>query len=615
MERNSKEHNIACRALLEQSKAQCMQRIVDRGLDYRSTLTQLKAEYNRDISALYSQIGKLSNQMNSLTPVAHLPPELLSAIFTVFSSIYWDNFRASANESHNNFYESDSSSDDSDSSAGIHFGASSEPDVIGYSHGAISQAEPPSHYHRPFPWQTLQCVCKRWYHIVQDTPALFTCIASNNGETVHAAIKKAGTRPLDILWVSSRGEDGLDHVLANLSRARSLVIALAPRVRVQLNTSGTTTVKAPQLTSIEYWLHEVPEYCTLTTLSQLRAPKLSSLRTNGGSLTLNKTFFRPTLTSLYMSDWTGPAWGSMATILEPLVNLHTLSLRFGRKGTHTHMRAKNITLPKLTYLVLYDEDTSTGLAQFMDHVTCPLLANIKCWSSTDSRRSTQLDPALTRALGTKMETTTLSASFIPRTVAFRNSWVSREGQEDYTILGVWTTEQDSYALGEKTKWEPMEGSFFAPRLRSVRELLTKALPMFNLAQVTILWIDACTEGAPLSSWRRFFRSTPNVRTLHIQDFRELASMLRVSPPDSPKPLVLPLLRILDLRCVNKQNMHTLKKSLVCVLQARQEYALGPTKLLDKLEISTSWCEKISEKDTQFLRDANIAKVVSSVHMR
>ncbi|KAF7792139.1 hypothetical protein EIP86_003169 [Pleurotus ostreatoroseus] len=312
-----------------------------------------------------------------------------------------------------------------------------------------------------------------------------------------------------------------------------------------------------------------------------------------------------------MNNWSSRDWGYMTTILEPLVDLHTLSLRFSRKDTYMSGGAKNIMLPKLTSLRLYDEDISTGIAQFLDHVSCPTLENIKCWSDMRERRLNQLDGALRKALKTKMDTTALYTSFIPLTIAFSNSCIPSEGDQSYVNLGVWSSEQDSSILSDdEFQWEPVQGSFTALRLRRIKDLFSKALSMFNLTHTTVIWIDSCVEGTPLSTWRRFLHSTPNVHTLRIRDFRELASMLRVPRPDSSQPVTLARLKILNLRGVIKKDLSTLKP-LIRVLKARQNYVSEPIDILDRLELSADYCVRFSEKDTQFLRDASIAKVVTT----
>ncbi|KAF7792141.1 hypothetical protein EIP86_003171 [Pleurotus ostreatoroseus] len=565
------------RAYLEHMKAEYIQQMAEREVEYKRAQVQLQEEYRRDLRALKAQIQRVHGEMNSLAPIARLPPELLSAIFIIFNNDFWDKLKSSAHGDYIGFGYWDEEDDETDERPRA-VSPPREDTYTGTRYGPCALEDISGRRRTIYPWQTLQCV------------------SPNTREIVDFAVKNSRTLPLDIVWLSSYLDDGLDTALSNLSRAKSLMLAITPWVRNRINFLGAGAIDAPQLTSIDCWLHEVPRRCTLKPLEKLRAPKLASLETFGGSPSLIKSLFRSTLTSLTMRNWIGRDWGLLTTILGSLPGLQTLSLRFSRRGPYTFTPAKGIAFPKLTSLVIYDRTMSEGIAQFLNHIDCPALVDIKCWydrDDTDQRYSNKLDDALRKALKNKMNSTALATSFLPRTIAFDGpSDFEEEDGDHHFHIGFWTSEQDS--LDYRKEWVPENGSFLDLRFLTAQDSFTKALPMFNLAHVTTVWIKGCVRTVPLPGWRKIFHSMPNLYTLHIGgvEFRDLAAMLKVPQPDSTKPLVLPLMKVLDLR------------------PSRQNFTRGPTEMLERLELSMHPRRTaLTQDETQFLMDANIAKVV------
>lgn len=486
----SDQHDNARRTWLEQSKAERLEQVVKRDAEYRRALAAIEEEYNKDMHALHIQISTLSSEMNSLVPIARVPPEILSRIFIVLDDYFRDQLRSTTDEM-----------------------LAEVPYIVPDTRREERPRNPRMELPRTkYPWQTLRVVCKQWHNIVQHIPTLFACIAPSTRNVVDFAVDHSGTVPLDILWNSYRYQDGLGRALRQLPRLGSLFLVISKEIVEKLTTMKTGTLVAPQMTSIYYRLHYSAMRYSVPLLSDLDTPNLTALKTNGGSLSQAATFMRPTLTILDMSKWSQRDWGHVMTLIQPLTNLHTLSLRFTAKDKSALTPVKPITLAKLTSLVLYDRDYCEGIAQFLDRIACPMLTTLKCWSGLSERRC-KLDDSLTKALKTKMDTTELSGSFLPRTIAICNSWVTTAGEGLVNVLGVWTTERHSSMLSDVSKWEPEEGSFIAPRIRSVHDIITRVLPIFNLAHVTVIWIEHCTKNTPLSTWQMLFRSTPNVHTL------------------------------------------------------------------------------------------------------
>lgn len=399
-----------------------------------------------------------------------------------------------------------------------------------------------------------------------------------------------------------------------------MLLTLSPDVLAITEFEEIGFVDAPQLTSLEYRIHLPPTTDVIPALSGLHTPKLCRLKTTGGSLELLKTFIRPTLTSLDMSNWLRRDWGLATELLESLSALRTLSLRFKSDDTHPagRMPSKRITLPNLTSLVLYDEEMPTGISKLLEHITCPLLANLKCWSGiTEARSDRTLDKSLMKALKTKMHTTALSTTFIPRTIAFLDSLFTEDDEDDeFITIGVWEAEQATNKLRDPLKWEPESGSFIASRLRDERSILANALPIFNLDHVTNMCVHYTICSSSQALWRRLFLSTPNLHRLHVRGLW-LADVLKTPNPGEPESPVLPKMKILSLSMDGisfiemKPTLRASLAPLVSSLEARQTALPRPAAALDRFKVILPYyrTQDYTKEDHQFLTDAKIARVI------
>lgn len=498
------------RTQLESFKERSLLRAAQLEAEHKRAIAQLEEKHSQDLRTLNLQVVNWNGHFNALLPIARLPPEILAEIFMIF--VNWNNSTLQYDEAIPFSYQNDR--------------PTGGPDAT---------------YH---PWRTLKHVCKRWQDVVLQTPALFTHICPEDYWLVDFEIEQSRTLPLDIFWYSKIHERRLDRILLELPRIRSMSLSLSHEVLAAACFSGTGSLDAPQLTSLDYFIH-LPQSCHTVRLSELNAPELTSLTTRGGSLELIKTFARPTLTSLHMSNWSQENWHLMTEILGLLPALRVLSLRSNKDWSHSDARASHITLPNLVSLIPYDQYNSDGIAHLLEHITCPLLETLKCWSDILLRGSTDPDNELTRAFKTKMNGTVLSTTFLPQTIALLDWECTLDSPTDdpeslFVAVGVWESayDMDMLEIGPEA-WVPEQGSFLIPRMPTLEHIFTQVLPIFNLSHVTNMWLDCHINYTP-SVCREFFLSTPNVHILRI-DYYRLEEVL--TETGQPGPVILPMLKI------------------------------------------------------------------------
>ncbi len=500
----------------------------------------------------------LKTRLNTLTPVARLPPELLSAIFAFVPA--------------KSFTE--------------HYNAS---EIV-----------------RPYrvnTWVTVAHVCRHWRAIALSSPRFWSYITVTSKRAADEMIARSKKAPLHIVGPVSPYRDGprkvMEELMSEFSRIHTLRLAgRAQEIQdlFKMVTAPASMLESFKLSDMSSYYDE-PEPVNLA-LPAPGVPRLRNLEIDGFPFAWDHPLFCSTLTTLviYGRILSGPLglFETFVSALERMTNLQELELEHVIPQAPSGPPSRKVTLPHLSSLRILASNAECRA--LLLHLTLP--PDVRYYIS-DTRGAQ--DPAdLFIALQNH-----LTSSSPMRTACF-DEW-----GEHVSLYG-WRA-----ALKHTTYPNPRQPDSGTEPPDLQLEIVTRGPSSAPLRTSTIFkavtYLDCRldTVEGPLYHWRWMdvFAGMPNIRHLSVSrnQTTEFLEALSHTDGDDPLTLALPHLEVLKLTSVR---LHSRKYSwppelldvMVDALIKRCHYG-SPVQVLH-----INYCPNTCQKDVQ-----RLAEIVPETH--
>lgn len=565
-----------------------VQHLAQLDAEYQLAASRILEAYNRNKALVDRRLRELNAYLNALSPISALPPELLCAIFLEYTSVCWERFRSQRKE---------------------------------------TRSCP------PYPWMTLAHVCQHWRDVTMQTPMLWTCIAPFHTEIVDFEISHTKNLPLTILHTPNITPGSLGRAFSHLSHIATWELVVTPRVLdVLSNNLSTPHTNCTHLTDldIDITLDDAETDRVMPFFSNLDMPRITSLSASGSSLRSLCTLMRPTLTRLYLAPY-WQRYHDIIIFLDTLLSvpsLEVLSVRFPKLLPQPQTQApmspySRVSLPRLTTLQLFDHDTGVLPAKLLSYLAFPASCTIQFWQRATGRAPLDDDESdlITSSIARTLSAPDFALAFRPRAISLVNN-----DHDDSACLGVWTEERMLREMHTPCWWVPGDASFLALHAK-LPQLIGKVLPMFNLADTTIVHVAACL--AP-SVWQHIFNRAAKLEKLEVRGNDAVYALMAVfdgqnsesathpgdtfasnmaMTDDRTQPL-FPALRTLILKSldfgVEKQPSQLLAR-IGSSLVSRRTTDTPRSAMLDKLVLDS--IRRVSEVDIEYLSNAQVAKIL------
>ncbi|RPD64144.1 hypothetical protein L226DRAFT_559453 [Lentinus tigrinus ALCF2SS1-7] len=447
------------------------------------------------IEAHSRAIIDIKTRLNMMTPVARLPPELLSTVFTLLAAESYETRCAVS------MYTSDS--------------------------------------YKTNIWIRVAHVCRHWRATALATPRLWSYIAITSKRAADELLARSKKAPLHLVAnVPSHADDrqkAVKGVMAEFFRMRALHLTGSSQAICEL--FHKVSVPAPMLESVK--LADRSPYHGYSMAMPLvlpadRAPRLRKLEVNGFLFSWDHPVFCPTLTSLLLCGRSGPEHQSLVgsfetfiSALERMADLHVLVLEHVVPPAPSGAPSRKVPLMHLSSLRIQSGDAECR--SLLDHLTLP--ANV-CFHIT-------VNEGVLGAANIFLALQNHLASSVPlRTACIEDTYGSR------LSLKGWRAELQKIP----PPYEPVQAADLHLETMTEGDRISTLLrPCTVFAGVTIL--DIRVEGpAHRWRWKDIFAGMPNIRHLLVsrdQD-EEFIEALSHTDSDDPSTLALPRLKILKL---------------------------------------------------------------------
>ncbi|KAJ3556786.1 hypothetical protein NM688_g1832 [Phlebia brevispora] len=548
--------------------AQARAKIEERLEAHDQELVALAERYQREHDRIAELGRQLRSEINSIAPIAHLPPELMSKIFEEYVADHWR---------------------------------------------AIDCYKIFNHYE----WLVILHVCRGWRRLALDTPGVWTSIPPLRPEYVELALSRSRNCPLTMLSSPISSESHLTTfyraIIRELPRIRVADFYVTDELQALFSSDPAANLDETSLISKELSLQLGLDVGVtspiLPALSLAKMPLLTSLNVGHASLGLITALIRPTLTVLNVWFSTPVSAVELISLIRELPLLRRLELSrvqaLSVPSSTDALASCTVPLRHLKFSCLLGDPPSMGMAQLLDCLVFPMDAEICYYAhkSTFAESMLVLPLVVSKAIISTSPTPNESVTkFRPYSISF----MSPIGME-VQVLGA-----------------PASGAH-QMRLRMCLESCTdgSAIQIFELFDLTEMRYMDISIKMESETWIRLFRDKPllKVNKLRLSEYAYPEDWLDIlstplystssSTPFIPsgKRYLFPNLKILDLKDQTFRAKHDevhKDDMLPRIIQRLLEFCRLRGYPLDELHI-TQPINLVTETDLATLKDPRIAK--------
>ncbi|KAF7798094.1 hypothetical protein EIP86_009309 [Pleurotus ostreatoroseus] len=476
-----------------------------------SELSALLTQYSYKIMEILYAKRDVRIQYNAVAPnISRLPPELLSLIFQAFVDDYW---AAASKHSYQ-----------------------------------VDGIQAPIYRTPMCGWLVILHICHYWRSIALGTPSLWNRIELGCEPYVELSLRNSGDLPLEIFAGRSASPR---HLPADLYSSRTIVHTLFPvfsRLRTaifrvtnpnirhafELLYDRGSELQAPVMETLVIIIDNDKTIDSITILSALDLPRLTSLAIDNCPFALLESFIRPTLTTLKVALSPVCPAGALVHVLEQLPLLGRLQLSGFQQGVvpvpATNYRpswCRTIRLPHLKDVYLETRSRGHDIAHLLCCLDFPADTKITLsigphqdfYPVTNDNDFKDILPlVMSKALVSHILTRTKPTRMaIPRVIEVQ-PWDISSMQ-----VSLWSTLRPSDIDSSVTRATALQRLYFtmvAPRA----EALVSLFELLDLTEVVTLDIH---DEIGADNWMRIFRGRTllKLRDLILNDNQPIEELL------------------------------------------------------------------------------------------